>query len=215
MRTVPCPNCGSKRVRTGKTFLPHLARLALGSRRRYCGRCRNRWIGEEKIYSPWARFVLILLLCGPALAALVRLQREGWFEPQPRMYETADGREALLEDNMAAENVQRFSGVHFTERYRGPLRLRTGQSVDLNAVFNLTGQRAVPLAWQSQEMQQLLSRVSEAVRLTGKTPLELAHEIDQTDKQTLWDKYGGNFASKEEAKAAYSEFKANRGKIKN
>ncbi|MBI4350370.1 MAG: hypothetical protein HY550_02920 [Elusimicrobia bacterium] len=228
MKTASCPNCGGKRVRTGKTFLPHLARMAVGSRRRYCRNCRSRWIGEEKLYSPWARLALILLVCGPAIITLVYLKREGWFEPQPYLYETADaehaaagahggsgidgGVEALLEGDMAGVYAQRFAGTHFAERSRRPVQWRTGQ-LDMNTLYNLTLQGGMRPAGQSREMQEMLSRMAEAVKRTGKTPQELAREIDQTDKQTLWDKYGNNFASKDEAKAAHNEFKANRGKI--
>lgn len=80
MKSLSCPYCGSKRIRTGKTFLPHLARLAVGSRRRYCGNCRSRWIGPENFFSPSAGLALILLICAPLAATAVYLKMEGWFE---------------------------------------------------------------------------------------------------------------------------------------
>ena len=227
MKPDPCPYCGSRKVRTGKTFLPHLARMALGSRRRYCANCRSRWIGSEKIFSPWARLALMLLIFTPLAAGAVYLKAEGWFEPQPEMYQTAGeerartgsagagdptgGIEALMGEGMSGPYAQQFAGLRFAERSRLSLQWRAGQLADLNQAYSLNPQGA-GRPGQSKEMQ-MLSRLTDAVRRTGKTPQALAKEIDQTDKQTLWDKYGANFSSKEEAKAAYNEFQANRDKI--
>lgn len=228
MRRESCPYCDSKKVRTGKTFLPHLARLALGSRRRYCANCRSRWIGTENFFSPWARLALMLLVFAPLAAGVVYLKKEGWFEPQPDMYQTADGEsarreaagaggmtggiEALMGEAMSEPYARQLAGLRSAERSRGPLRWRPGQLTDLNLAYSLSPQGA-GRPGQSRDMQLALSRLTDAVRRTGKTPQELAKEIDQTDKQTLWDKYGANFASKEEAKGAYNEFQANRDKI--
>ena len=228
MRPDPCPYCGSKKVRTGKTFLPHLARMALGSRRRYCANCRSRWIGSEKIFSPWARLALMLLVFTPLAAGAVYLKTEGWFEPLPEMYQTAGeesartgsagaggltgGIEALMGEGMSGPYAQQFAGLSLEARSRMPQRWRSGQMADLNLAYTISPQGAGRLV-QSKEMQMMLSRLTDAVRRTGKTPQALAKEIDQTDKQTLWDKYGANFSSKEEAKAAYNEFQANRDKI--
>ena len=227
MKPDPCPYCGSKKVRTGKTFLPHLARLALGSRRRYCANCRSRWIGSEEIFSPWARLALMLFIFTPLAAGAVYLKTEGWFEPQPDMYQTADeqnagrgaagaggvagGIEALMQEGMSGPYARQFSGLRFTERSRLSPHWRAGQLADLNQAYSLDPQGA-GRPGQSKEIQ-LLSRLTDAVRRTGKSPQALAKEIDQTDKQTLWDKYGANFSSKDEAKAAYNEFQANRDKI--
>lgn len=228
MRRESCPYCDSKKVRTGKTFLPHLVRLALGSRRRYCANCRSRWIGSENYFSPWARLALMLLVFTPLAAGVVYLKKEGWFEPQPDMYQSADeesakrgaagaagmsgGIEALMEEGMSGTYARQLAGLSSAERGRGPLRWRPGQLADLNLAYSLSPQGA-GAPGQSRDMQLALSRLTDAIRRTGKTPQELAKEIDQTDKQTLWDKYGSNFASKEEAKSAYNEFQANRDKI--
>ena len=228
MKPDPCPYCGSKKVRTGKTFLPHLARLALGSRRRYCANCRSRWIGSEKIFSTWARLALILLIFPPLAAGAVYLKTEGWFEPQPEMYRTAGEEsartgsaeaggltgetEALIGEGLSGPNVQQLAGLSLGARSRIPPRWRSGQIRDMNLAYSISPQGAGRLV-QSREMQMMFSRLTDAVRRTGKTPQALAKEIDQTDKQTLWDKYGANFSSKDEAKAAYNEFQTNRDKI--
>lgn len=227
MRRESCPYCDSRKVRTGKTFLPHLARLALGSRRRYCANCRSRWIGSDNFFSPWARLALMLLIFTPLAVGAVYLKKEGWFEPQPGMYQDMEeekarheaagsggmpgGIETLMGEAMSGPYAQQFAGLRSAERGRLPLRWRPGQLADLTA-YGL-GPQGAGQPGQSRDMQLALSRLTDAVRRTGKTPQELAKEIDQTDKQTLWDKYGANFASKEEAKGAYNEFQANRDKI--
>ena len=113
---------------------------------------------------------------------------------------------------MPGPYAQQFAGLSLEARSRMPQRWRSGQMADLNLAYTISPQGAGRLV-QSKEMQMMLSRLTDAVRRTGKTPQALAKEIDQTDKQTLWDKYGANFSSKEEAKAAYNEFQANRDKI--
>lgn len=79
MKLGSCPKCGSRRVRTGRIYLLHLARVAPGSRRRYCRNCGARWIGSEQVFSPWARLAGILFLCVSAALALNYLKDEGNF----------------------------------------------------------------------------------------------------------------------------------------
>ncbi len=128
MKLGSCPKCGSRKVRTGKIYLLHLARLAPGSRRRYCRNCGARWIGSEAVFLPSARLAGILFLCVSAALALNYLKDDGWFGPQPRS-------------------------------------------------------------------------------------LQAAGEVDSSGKRTLWDKYGGNFASEKDAKAAYDDFQRHRSEL--
>lgn len=224
MRRESCPYCDSRKVRTGKTLLPHLVRLALGSRRRYCANCRSRWIGSENFSSPLASLTLILFIFTPLAAGVVYMKKEGWFEPHPyssqligwdssRPSAWAAGVPGEIDvsrtEGVPGQYAQLFTELRSMERSRGPLRWRPGQLADLNLAYGLGPQGP----GQPRDMQLALSRLTDAVRRSGKTPQQLAKEIDQTDKQTLWDKYGANFASKEEAKAAYNEFQANRDKI--
>ncbi|OGR73170.1 MAG: hypothetical protein A2089_12570 [Elusimicrobia bacterium GWD2_63_28] len=64
-------------------------------------------------------------------------------------------------------------------------------------------------------MPEILLRAAAVIRPLGKTPGQFASEIETSDRQTLWNKYGNNFSSKEEAKAAYDEFKRRRSEIPN
>ena len=62
-----------------------------------------------------------------------------------------------------------------------------------------------------------LEEISAILKRIGKTPKQLAHELETTDKQTLWKRYGEHFKSKEEAKAAYEEYQRRKssGKLPN
>lgn len=168
----------------------------------------------------------MLLIFTPLAAGVVYMKKEGWFEPHPyssQLIGWDSSRPAAWTGGVPGEidvsrtegapgqYAQLFAELRSAERSRGPLRWRPGQLADLTA-YGL-GPQGTGQPGQSRDMQLALSRLTDAVRRSGKTPQELAKEIDQTDKQTLWDKYGANFASKEEAKAAYNEFQANRDKI--
>ncbi|HOW90427.1 MAG TPA: hypothetical protein PL037_09090, partial [Elusimicrobiales bacterium] len=60
---------------------------------------------------------------------------------------------------------------------------------------------------QSMDLMRMIQLLFQA---TGRTPRQIAAEIDSTSKEELWRKYGHNFASKEEAVAAYEKFQRNR-----
>lgn len=206
----------------------HLVRLAPGSRRRYCRDCGSRWIGAEKVFSPWARLAGILLFCLSAARALVYLKDEGWFEARPYAGRSAwegprtgttDGNSlAGIETSPEDDAYSQYPGaggpleaIRFTRRNSVPLNWREGRVMELLSTYSQGSQAAGQQGRQFQEMQELLRRVA----ATGKTPQQLASEIDSTDKQTLWNKYGANFSSKEEAKAAYNDFKSHRSEIPN
>jgi hypothetical protein len=212
----------------------HLVRMAYGSRRRYCCSCGSRWVGSVKIFSPWARLAGALLLLAPAALTLVYLKKEGWFEPQPNIYRTANGEdprtgtryryparmgmEAMMEGYAAGAGRDpgwrgQFAGSNYTGQGRMPIRWNKGQMTELISAYRMGLRGAGPQNGQSQGMQEMLRQVTDAIKSTGKNPAQLADEIDQSDKQTLWDKYGNNFSSKDEAKEAYDEFKSHRSEI--
>lgn len=213
----------------------HLAHLAHGSRRRYCCDCRSRWIGSERVFSPWARLLGVLLLCAPSAMALVYMTYEIWFAPQPCPSRLAgweeawsgspDGAslggelEALAGGGAAGaygkELRARMSlaGIHFTGQDYMRMRGSVGQAMAQGAASR-PGVRKV---WQQngppQGMLDILRRAESIVKPMGKTPAQFASEIESTDKRTLWSKYGNNFSSQQEAEAAYNEFQSRRGDI--
>ncbi len=111
MRLGSCPKCGSRRVRTGKIYLLHLARLALGTRRRYCRNCRSRWVGSAAAFHPSARLAGILLLCVSLALALDYLKKDGWFEPLPGSFQAGRDAGAVSKDGGSlAGEVQTMLG---------------------------------------------------------------------------------------------------------
>ncbi|MDD5208584.1 MAG: hypothetical protein PHV36_04310 [Elusimicrobiales bacterium] len=224
MKLGSCPKCGSRKVRTGKIYLLHLARLAPGSRRRYCRNCRSRWIGSEAVFLPSARLAGILFLCVSAALALNYLKEDGWFEPQPGLSHPAGRDNAWTvttdSDRMAGEirNVMRGDvtgaygqalGGRNAGAGGGLIRWREGQLMEEYSAYLLSGRGEGPQTGRSQEMLDLLRRLS----VIGKTPQQVAREVDTSDKRTLWNKYGGNFASKQDAKAAYDDFQRHRSEL--
>lgn len=233
MKLNPCPKCSSHRVRLGKIFPLHLLRLVQGSRRRYCCNCRGHWRATEKAFSPWARLSGILLMCAAAAATLKFLKDDGWFEPQPDMYQSAYGEDpgaaAADGEGMSGatgtrpghDRIRAYSqsfaagrsraGRNFTRQEYMQLRGIARQVMSQNAAYPANGQGLLQQSGQSGNMQEILRRVRP--RAGGKTPKELAVEIESSDKQTLWLKYGSNFSSQEEAASAFSEFKSRRNEV--
>lgn len=219
-----CPKCNSQKVRTGHIYLRHLLRLARGSRRRYCRDCRSRWLAAKKVRSPWAGFAGSMPVFAAAVLALGYLSSKVWFAPlagrarapgwADSLAGTADADTVTngMEDMQggdAAGVYGQASGARGTGQRHAPMRWGAGQLMELNAAYRQSFPGTGRKAGQSQDMQEILRQLA----AIGKTPRELASEIDSTDKQTLWNKYGSRFASKEDAKAAYDDFQSHRGDI--
>jgi len=226
MRLGSCPNCGNRQIRAGSTYLRHLARVALGSKRRYCGSCRSRWIAPNKAFSPWAILAGALPIFSAVALALVYLTHKTFFSPYSNRYGIAGPENAWTgpSGNAMAGGMQPLQetdgigssgrdGARITRQNYGPLRWKAGQGTAQNAAYLRNIQWAEPQNGQSHNIQEILRQVAVIVKNMGKTPRQFAREIEQTDKQTLWNKYGNNFASKEDAQAAYEDFLRHRNEI--
>ena len=190
----------------------HVARLAKGSHRRYCCVCKSRWKSPVKAYSTWAN----LFVVGPIFALLGFLTYQVWLDTRYDM-DLADGWDARTgtaagrnpDGSMAGSQDGSAAGAYGRGLRANGQYWRTGQMMNADTMSLGGLQGGGRKNGQFQDMlwilQQLLS--------FGKTPQQIAREIDHTDKQTLWNKYGSNFASKEDAKAAYEDFQRHRNEI--
>ena len=224
MKLGICPKCGSRRVRTGKIYILHLARLALGSRRRYCCVCRSRWIGSEQVFLPEARFAAILCLCVCSALWLNYLKAGGWFTPTPDPYQAVgpeDGWFEASESSGMDGEVEALLGEDVTGAYGrafaaggagGRAAFMNRQGGQLRGQY-FAGRRGMRGGGSQNKLSPETLELLRRLAATGKTPSEVASEVDNTDKQTLWNKYGSHFASQDEAKAAYDDFQSHRGEL--
>ena len=204
-----CPKCSSNKVRTGHVYLLHLARLARGSHRRYCRECKSRWKSDVKAYSPWINLLAVM----PIFGILGFLAYQVWLDTRVDM-DLASGRDSLS-GTAAGRNPDGSFGLQngsATGPYGRGMRTdgqywRTWQTMNMNTGYP----GGIHMAGAQNSQFDLLGILLQLLK--GKTPQELAKELDHTDKQTLWNKYGNNFASKEDAKAAYSDFQHHRDEI--
>lgn len=230
MKLGSCPHCGGHDVSAGRIFLLHFARLAHGSHRRYCRSCRRRWTAAEKAVSPAARRAAALLLFSVLGLALACVVNEVWLAPRPCPLQTAAWAEAgagmqdpqaFAEGGMDVAYGQelaarmQLSGVNFTAQDYGRLRGMAGQGAPRGDYARRAVQEALRQNGGQQSMPELLRRAAAVIKPMGKKPGQFASEVESSDKQTLWDKYGNNFSSKDEARAAYEQFKQRRGEIPN
>lgn len=236
MKLGSCPSCGSHSVRAASTRLLHLARLAHGTHRRYCCSCRNRWKASDKAFLPWARRLGVFLICAVVGLALACVVNEVWLAPRPCPLQTAAWEEdrARDQDALIARGMEAFlggdmsvaygqglgarmtlSGIHFTEQDYSRMRGRADQAMGQSPSYRWSVQGALRQNGPPQNMPEILRRAAAVIKPMGKTPGQFASEVESSDKQALWTKYGNNFSSKEEAKSAYDEFKRRRSEIPN
>lgn len=212
-----CPKCGSRKVRTGRIYLLHLARLTAGSRRRYCPVCRIRWTSSLNAFSPWFRLAFILPAFAAVVLAFACMTYEICFSPTPSPDLVANAQKVPTQDAEALALMEggaegaygqslsaRFGGEGFTyENWRVAQAMAHNPEASMR-LMGVRGQNG-----RSQDVMDFLQQIT----AMGKTPQQIANEIDTTDKQTLWDKYGSKFSSKAEAEAAYNKFQSNRSEI--
>jgi len=74
-----CPKCGEKRTRRASTALRHWARVLIGSRKRYCPACGEKWHVAAAVPNPpltalltrEEKFFLACVIAGPLLLAVL------------------------------------------------------------------------------------------------------------------------------------------------
>ncbi len=214
----PCPGCGSRDVRAGRSIVTHLIHLARGTHRRYCLRCRRRWLSGEAAFSHSARDLCFLLCAAPWLLLLAWVAAEIITAPRVRRAHPAARGYAIRRDARPGaagwsapyagypgnaggpfSGPPALYGSGYREAfYTGGGSWRTGQVLNADHLYRQVLQAGGGISGAEAQLMLLLRQ--------GRIPPALVREIETSDKQTLWNKYGSHFSSKDEAKAAYEKF---------
>lgn len=212
MESFICKACGSSNVRLSASLPVHLIRKALKSSKRRCLDCRYKWREPGQRRTPYQ---LAVLLGGACLSLAIIVQwreimslrtgpRTG-FRQNPRAPEPSlsgrSGQEYPLEN---ADDLDAEYGAGKEQTMPGQHPFPKDWGIPPAETWAAAGQ---------PEKKGFFSNYSKLLdialkMLQGRSKKEIIRELDTADKKTLWNKYGGYFSSKEEAKKAYDEYKS-------
>ena len=185
-----CPSCGSRRVRLGRTFLSHLSRMAQGSQRRYCLDCRARWKSLKLLFSPGFRLAENITVTAAAIGLFawwimtvcgMTETRHRRLNPVLRGGNTARTDGALSQRDSQGE-IYRYS-TYAAAKIPGRNGLPRGQETAYEREYGRQAQNMGQSGGLDQISRKLMQLLMSMVQTTGKSPRQIAAEIDATSKE--------------------------------
>lgn len=207
MASEICPSCGAEEVRFSARRGLHLLRALLGTRKRYCAQCKARWGTRVRGGWPVPIRLAVLAACGAGAwtvshARLVRREPA----PKPIYFRGAAVKPAIAGEEGDAIPSPEEPPAALVERAGGTTAdwLRAHQQDSTGAALPRR-----PEGFLSKLGLGSLERFGKILRLKlgGLTPAQAAQLENELkkDKRQLWNEYGSNFSSKEEAKKTYEQ----------
>jgi hypothetical protein len=184
-----CPSCGGHEISFGSTPFRHFLRSILGTSRRYCAGCGNKWRVHGEIALPC---LIVRTAMWVTLAIFAVRSIHVYIRSQAVASSSADRRNGNLSgdrDPLWPGGVVGGPGL--------PAGFRSESSEDDGFFGGFMS--------DFRDMKNLLKLAfGSAYYRSGKIPS--SDQLTQQQKRDLWNKYGRYFSSKDQAKKSYDDY---------